>query len=210
MTHIGHSEKVFVMRVFITVLVLIFSLQSWTKADDIRDFQIEGISIGDSALDYFTNKDIKKAIKERIIYPNSQKFSMLTFYLHKNLKIYDSVQINHLTNDKELIIYSISGINYFENSINECKKEKKIIVNELSEIFKNSEKINKKKKHEYDKSGKSFIHQTLFDLISGDQIRVECYDWSKKMTKKYVLDDQLIVSISHKDFSNFLKNEAYK
>jgi hypothetical protein len=197
------------MRVFIAVLILVFSLQSLSKADDIRDFQIEGISIGDSALDYFTNKDIKKAIKERIIYPNSQKFSMLTFYLHKNLKIYDSVQINHLTNDKELIIYSIAGINYFENSINECKKEKKIIVNELSEIFKNSEKINKKKKHEYDKSGKSFIHQTLFDLISGDQIRVECYDWSKKMTKKHGLDDQLIVSISHKDFSNFLKNEAY-
>ena len=92
----------------------------------------------------------------------------------------------------------------------ECKKEKKIIVNELSEIFKNSEKINRKKKHEYDKSGKSFIHQTLFDLISGDQIRVECYDWSKKMTKKYVLDDQLIVSILHKDFSNFLTYEAYK
>ena len=196
-------------RLSLYLFLILFTLQTPSWADDIRDFQIEGISIGDSALDYFTNKDIKKAIKERIIYPNSQKFSMLTFYLHKNLKIYDSVQINHLTNDKELIIYSIAGINYFENSINECKKEKKIIVNELSEIFKNSEKINKKKKHEYDKSGKSFIHQTLFDLISGDQIRVECYDWSKKMTKKHGLDDQLIVSISHKDFSNFLKNEAY-
>ena len=34
MTHIGHSEKVLVMRVFIAVLVLIFSLQSWTKAED--------------------------------------------------------------------------------------------------------------------------------------------------------------------------------
>ena len=209
MTHIGHNGKVFVMRVFIAVLILVFSLQSLSKADDIRDFQIEGISIGDSALDYFTNKDIKKAIKERIIYPNSQKFSMLTFYLHKNLKIYDSVQINHLTKDKKLIIYGISGINYFENSINECKKQKKIIVNELSEIFKNSEKTNQKKKHEYDKKGKSFIHQTLFTLTSGDAIRVECYDWSKKLSKKQGLWDQLVVSILHKDFSNFLSNEAF-
>ena len=71
------------MRIFIAALVLIFSLQSWTKADDIRDFQIEGMSIGDSALNYFTNKDIKKAINEKITYPNSQKFSMLTFYLDK-------------------------------------------------------------------------------------------------------------------------------
>ena len=196
-------------RLSLYLFFILFTLQTPSLADDIRDFQIEGMSIGDSALDYFTNKDIKKAIKEKLTYPNSQKFSMLTFYLHKNLKIYDSVQINHLTKDKKLIIYGISGINYFENSINECKKDKKIIVNELSEIFKNSEKVNQKRKHEYDKSGKSFIHQTLFDLISGDQIRVECYDWSKKMTKKHGLDDQLVVSISHKDFSNFLKNEAY-
>ena len=48
------------MRVFITVLVLIFSLQSLTKADDISDFQIEGMSIGDSLLDFFTKKEIKK------------------------------------------------------------------------------------------------------------------------------------------------------
>ena len=46
--------KVLVVRVFLSVLILIFSLQSWTKADDIRDFEIEGMSIGDSALDYFT------------------------------------------------------------------------------------------------------------------------------------------------------------
>ena len=48
------------MRIFLTVLILIFSLQSWTKADDISDFQIEGMSIGDSLLDYFSEKEIKK------------------------------------------------------------------------------------------------------------------------------------------------------
>ena len=47
------------MRVFIAVLVLIFSLQSWTKADDISDFEIEGMSIGDSLLDHFDENKIK-------------------------------------------------------------------------------------------------------------------------------------------------------
>ena len=195
-------------RLFLYILLSLFLITP-SQADDIQDFQIEGISIGDSALDYFSKKEIKKAIKERIKYPKSKKFSMLNFYLNKNLKTYDSVQTNHLTNDKKLIIYGISGINYFENSINECKKQKKIIVNELSEIFKNSEKTNQKKKHEYDKKGKSFIHQTLFTLTSGDAIRVECYDWSKKLSKKQGLWDQLVVSILHKDFSNFLSNEAF-
>jgi len=59
------------MRVFIAVLILIFSLQSWTKADDIRDFEIEGISIGDSLLDYFSDEEINK--QKKIFYP-SKKF----------------------------------------------------------------------------------------------------------------------------------------
>ena len=50
------------MRVFIAVLVLIFSLQSWTKADDIRDFEIEGMSIGDSALDFYSKDTITSSI----------------------------------------------------------------------------------------------------------------------------------------------------
>ena len=29
-------------------IVIIFNLQSWIKADDIRDFQIENMSIGDN------------------------------------------------------------------------------------------------------------------------------------------------------------------
>ena len=48
------------MRVFIAVLVLIFSLQTPSQADDIRDFQIEGMSVGDSLLDHFTEEEINK------------------------------------------------------------------------------------------------------------------------------------------------------
>ena len=55
------------MRVFIAVLVLIFSLQSWTKADDIRDFEIEGMSIGDSLLDYMSENLIIKQMNNIFI-----------------------------------------------------------------------------------------------------------------------------------------------
>ena len=51
------------MRIFLSVLILIFSFQSSTKADDIRDFEIEGMSIGDSALDHFTKQEIEKNIR---------------------------------------------------------------------------------------------------------------------------------------------------
>ena len=47
-----------IKRLLIT-LILLLSFQSLTKADDIRDFQIEGMSIGDSLLDYFSETEIK-------------------------------------------------------------------------------------------------------------------------------------------------------
>ena len=58
MTHIDRSEKIFFMRIFLTVLILTIGLQSFCKADDIRDFEIEGMSVGDSLLSYFTEKQI--------------------------------------------------------------------------------------------------------------------------------------------------------
>ena len=32
------------MKILLAVLILIFSLQSWTKADDIKEFEVEFIS----------------------------------------------------------------------------------------------------------------------------------------------------------------------
>ena len=46
------------MRIFLSVLILIFSLQFIAKADDISDFQIEGMSVGDSLLNYLTKEEI--------------------------------------------------------------------------------------------------------------------------------------------------------
>ena len=52
------------MNKFLLMLILIFSLQSIVKADDIRVFQIEGISIGDSVLKYLSKKTILKELEE--------------------------------------------------------------------------------------------------------------------------------------------------
>ena len=197
------------MKRLLLILILTLSFQSWAKADDIRDFEIEGMSIGDSLLDYFTKKKIKIKRKYRIKYPNSKKFNAITFDEDPKFKVYDSIQANVKTNDKKYIIYSISGISYFDNNISKCKEQMKLISKELIKIFPNASNINKTKKHEYDKSGKSLIHQSIFDMDSGAEARVECYDWSKKMSKKHNLDDQLIVSILSEDFSYFMANEAY-
>jgi len=51
------------MKKFLAILILIFTLQTPSQADDIRDFQIEGMSIGDSLLDYFSEEEISEVAK---------------------------------------------------------------------------------------------------------------------------------------------------
>ena len=44
------------------LFLLLFSHQTPSEADDIRDFQIEGISVGDSLLDYFSEEKINNIL----------------------------------------------------------------------------------------------------------------------------------------------------
>ena len=69
------------MKRLLTILILIFTLQTPSWADDIRDFQIEGMSIGDSALDYFDKQEINKKIDtgNLVTYPSSDKYYGMVF-----------------------------------------------------------------------------------------------------------------------------------
>ncbi|WP_415324045.1 hypothetical protein [Candidatus Pelagibacter sp. Uisw_127] len=65
------------MNRLILILILTLNFQSWTKADDIRDFQIEGMSVGDNLLDHFSKEEINK--RDIFYYPKSKKFVGISF-----------------------------------------------------------------------------------------------------------------------------------
>ena len=46
------------MKRLLLILILTFSFQTLTKADDIRDFEIGGMSIGDSLLKFMSVDEI--------------------------------------------------------------------------------------------------------------------------------------------------------
>ena len=56
------------MKTLLTFFVLLFS--SSVIAEDISDFEIEGMSIGDSLLDYFSEDEIINNIYDA--YPNKE------------------------------------------------------------------------------------------------------------------------------------------
>ena len=86
------------MKRLLLILILTFSFQTLTKADDIRDFEIEGMSIGDSLLDYFTNKQVKKFVK--ITYDNDSLIHTACYDFSKNdTNSSDRISVSILTSD---------------------------------------------------------------------------------------------------------------
>lgn len=188
------------MRLLLSVLFFIFNLQSWTNADDIRDFQIEGMSIGDSLLNYFSVDEINRGLRD---YYKNKKFTD-TELTSVNFKIYDTVHVNFKTNDKAFKIHSLGATILFKENINECYKKKDEIVDELSKILTNAEKkIYGKRKHPADKSGLSTTDSVWFYFNSGDRIFVSCFDWSNKT----IYTDHLRVTIRNDEFNQFINDE---
>ena len=191
------------MRIFFTVLILFFSLQSLTKSDDISEFEIEGLSIGDSLLDHFNINEIKNS-KQVNQYPNDT-YILYALSNIMNLKKYDLITVSTKKNDKKYTITSISGGLRFSN-LDECLNLKKDFNEDISLIFSEISKEEVKYKAQRDKTGKSMIYGTQYYFPSGDFLIANCMNWSKDMNLTKVFQ----VSMRAKEYSYFLLNEAYK
>ncbi len=194
------------MKKLLAILVLILTLQTPSLADDIRDFQIEGMSIDDNALNYFSEEKINNGVK--YFYKNN-KFQSTTMPV--NSDSYDKIDFIFKPKDKKYKIYGIRGSKLF-NNIKDCKMEYNKAVKELSEMFKNSEKVDAGER-EYipDPTGKSKTYSVFFWLKSGGYIEVSCFNMTEEFAKQNNWDNNnLVIGISSKEFSDFLLNEEYK
>ena len=88
----------------IVFLGLLLSTSAYT--DDIKDFQIENISIGDSALDYFTESQLENGELDWFNY--SYKEYSTSLLLGKD--IYDWFKISYNSHDDDFIIEGLVGI----------------------------------------------------------------------------------------------------
>ena len=192
------------MRNFLLILILTFSFQTLTKADDIRDFEIEGMSVGDSLLDYFDKNEIKKSFVYK-----SDKYYLFSSRKY-NSKNYDGVQFHIKKNDTKFFIAAIEGLKVFDGNFNNCLKLKALIVKDLKNDFSNSNIVDDEGNHDYDPTGKSKYYRTSISINPQAKyfnMTVTCYDWSKKIEDKY--SDKLSVAISNDEFNIFTNDEAY-
>ena len=190
------------MRIFLSVLILIFSLQSWTKADDISDFQIEGMSIGDSLLDYFSEKEIKK---NTVMYEDSsddityKTVEIGRYDTSLNFNLYDDLIFAYKNKDNKFIIVSLNGAKNFENR-EDCYKKMDSVIIDLNKFFANIEptKIN------IYESSLGISRDVKFIFETGDYISVKCIDYHKK-----IYEDHLRISMQRLDYMKWINEKAY-
>ena len=189
------------MKKFLAILIITLGIQASSLPDDIRKFKIEGISIGDSALDYFNEDQIRNNKRD---YYNNDKFFPSEFAYLASFKIYDAIQITYKNEDKQYKLHEVVGFIDFPKNIKDCNNKMKEIIKNVSELFSDTKKEKYKRKHDGDPSGKSIITKTTFILDSGT-IDITCNDWSKQIG--YL--DTLRVSIKTREFNTWLINKAY-
>ena len=196
-------------KLCIYFFLVLFSLQTPSWAEDIRDFQIEHISLGDSLLDHFTEEEIvslKNSYKDKGYIYNSKKFYSITFRNHPNLQTYEHLQFILKDKDKSYKIYAVLGVIDFRTNITQCYKDLEVIENQLDKVFVNADKSQRERvQTQADKTGKSTIESIAY-FINSDVVVASCADWSEIMD----ISDALRVTIRSKTYNTFLANEPYK
>ena len=182
-------------------LILTLSFQSWSKADDISDFEIEGISIGDSLLNFYSQNQIIENIDPNVLKDTDGKFKTAGFY--GSFNEFDGMQFTFKPSDKKYIIYGISAGTFYSD-IRQCEKKLKSISKELSILFSDSKIfLDIKQSHPSDKTGGSTATSDIFMLKTGSA-SVRCTDWSDEITSSYGWSDNLRVGVKSKEYNDWL------
>ena len=193
-------------KIFSIILIIIFSLQSLTNADDISDFEIEGFSVGESLIKYSDQKEITKKIDDKTSYhyPNS-KFVSIN-YTTENLNLFDSIGFVIKKNDPKFVIYAVEATIYFwENKIDKCYEKQKQIKDDLKIFFGDKITIDAyDTKYVGDETGNSMVRYVDFDFKDQSNSRIICYNLSDEINLKS--PDQLYLVANSKEFMIFLNN----
>ena len=167
------------MKTLLTLFVLLFS--SSVFADNISDFQIEGMSVGDSLLDYFSEEEI---FNNKINYFQGKRQFYVVSSGNLKLNNFDSIEFYLKTDDSKFIIRYFGAFIFYSNNFDDCKIKQQEIVSEIKYVLKNAKMIDEGTfSHIYDKTGKSKQTRINF-LLNSDYVSVECLNWSKEIHKE--------------------------
>jgi len=193
-------------------------LSTSAHTDNIKDYKIENISIGDSALDYFNESELENGELDWFNY----SYKDFATSLVPGKGIYDWFKISYKSDDDNFIIEGLVGIVLKEKYEDiKCNEEIDSAALNISGLFKNT-KRSKKKLYKVDynprkvfqeasQSGKSTATSISFNFKNKGEIILSCYDMDKATNqidspiKDINQFDSFRIDIRSKVFKNYLE-----
>ena len=208
--------KIFNIKKIFFLIFLVIKFQNISWADDIQKFQIEGMSIGDSALDYFSESQLED--NEQGWHNYSYKEYSTSLMPGKG--IYDWFLVSYNNNDENFAIVAlVSGLSKNNYKKKECNNKLDDVSLNMTKLFENTKQENKKKykltvdaSRTYPFTGKSHVTSKSFNFPDGAEIILACYNMDKEANKKSnfmmsILNqkDSFRINVRSHVFVNYLK-----
>ena len=206
------------MKKILWIVFLGLFLSTSAHTDNIKDYKIENISIGDSALDYFNESELENGELDWFNY----SYKDFATSLVSGKGIYDWFKISYKSDDDNFIIEGLVGIVVKKNYDDiKCNEEIDSAALNISGLFKNT-KRSKKKLYKVDynprkvfqeasQSGKSTATSISFNFKNKGEIILSCYDMDKATNqidspiKDINQFDSFRIDIRSKVFKNYLE-----
>ena len=204
------------MKKIFFLIILVLSFQKLSSAEDIRSFQIEGMKIGDSALDYFSKSQLEDYEQG---WHNFNYNEYSTSYM-PGKGIYNWFLVSYKNDDDNFTIEGlVGGLEKNNYDVKECNNKLDVTALNISKLFKNTSQEEKKSyklqqdaAQTYPFTGKSVVTSLSFNFLDGAKIILECYDMEKEAKKnesflKTVLKqkDSFRIDVRSSAFANHLK-----
>ena len=204
------------MKNFFFLIITILSFQTLSLADNIQNFQIGGMKLGDSALDYFSESQLEDNEQGWHNY-NYTEYS--TSYMPSK-GIYNWFLVSYKNDDDNFIIKALAaGLEKNNYNNKECNNKLDVFALNLSELFKNTVQEEKKSyklttdaARTYPFSGKSTVTSVSFNFLDGAKIILACYNMDKEakeddsfLTSILNQNDSFRIEVRSSAFANYLK-----
>ena len=202
-------------KIFFFIIILL-KFENLSLADDIQNFKIEGMSIGDSALNYFD--EIELLDNEQGWHNYSYEDYSTSLMPGKG--IYNWFLVSYKSDDDNFIIEAlVGGIEKKNYDNKECIRKLDFDASKISKLFRNT-KRNKKKTYQltteasrtYPFTGKGTVTSLTFNFLDEGKIVLACYNMDKKDSQNdsFIVpilnqNDSFRINVESSTFVNFLK-----
>jgi len=175
------------MKKIFFLIILFLSFQTLSLGDNIQNFQIEGMKLGDSALEYFSESQLED--NEQGWHNYSYKEYSTSFMPGKG--IYNWFLVSYKNYDDNFIIEGlVGGLEKSNYNNKECNNKLDSAALNISELFKNTAQEEKKyyeltadAARTYPFAGKSSVISLSFNFLDGAKIILACYHMDEETMK---------------------------